>query len=77
MWGERLMKCFKTITDEDLVLNSITFNNPRHRLGAREIILNDDEKIAILYKEAKREYKLIGGGIEEDEDPVKEFKMRL
>ena len=68
------MKCFKTITDEDLGLNSVPFDNPRHRLAARGIILNDDGKIAILYKEAKREYKLIGGGIEEDEDPVKAFK---
>ena len=56
------MKCFKTITDEDLGLNSVPFDNPRHRLGARGIILNDDGKIAILYKEAKRECKLIGGG---------------
>ena len=68
------MKCFKKITDEDLDLEIIPFNNPRIRFGARGIILNNDGKIAILYKEAKREYKLIGGGMEEDEEPIKAFK---
>ena len=68
------MKCFKTITDDDLGLKSIAFDNPRHRFSARGIVLNEDGKIAILYKEAKHEYKLIGGGIEEEEDPIKAFK---
>ncbi len=68
------MKCLKTITDEDLGLNALSFNKPRHRFGARGIILNDYNQIAILYKEAKHEYKLIGGGILNGEDPIKAFK---
>ena len=68
------MICIKTITDEDFGLKSIKMNNPRIRYGARGIILNDENKIGILYKRFKNEYKLIGGGIEEDEDPKRAFR---
>lgn len=68
------MKCIKKLTDEDFGLTPIPFDNPRHRLGARGIIFNQDNKIAILNKSLKNEYKLVGGGIEEDEDPTKAFK---
>lgn len=69
------MKCIKKLTDEDFSLKPIPFDdNIRHRFGARGIIFNDEQKIAILYKKEKNEYKLIGGGIEENEDPIKAFK---
>ena len=64
------MICLKNITDEDLGMKPIKFENPRRRYGARGIIFNDEYKVAILYKENKNEYKLVGGGIEKDEDPV-------
>ncbi len=71
------MKCIKKLTDEDFELDIIPFNEPRHRFGARGIVFNDDNKIAILNKSLKNEYKLVGGGIEEDEDPTKAFKREV
>ena len=68
------MICIKKITDEDFGINSIPFINPRHRWGARGIVFNNENKIAILHKSLKNEYKLIGGGIDENEDPTKAFK---
>ena len=68
------MKCLKKITDEDLDLEAIPLNNPKHRLGARGIILNDKSKIAILYNNSTQEYKLVGCNIVDDEDPIKMFK---
>lgn len=62
------MECIGKIVDEDFDLKSVPFNNPRHRFGARGIIFNKDGKIAILNKCYKNEYKLIGGGIENNED---------
>lgn len=71
------MKCIKVITDEDFGLHSIAFDNPRHRYGARGIIFNKDNKIAILNKTKKNEYKLVGGGIEEDEEPAEAFQREV
>lgn len=71
------MICIKKITDEDFGLKSVPFDNPRHRLGARGIVFNDEGKIAILNKTLKNEYKLVGGGIDEDEDPTKAFKREV
>ena len=68
------MICIRKITDEDFGLESIPFVNPRCRLGARGIVFNNENKIAILHKNLKNEYKLIGGGIDENEDPTKAFK---
>lgn len=71
------MICIGKLTDEDFGLNIIPFNNPRCRYGARGIVFNQDNKIAILNKSLKNEYKLVGGGIEEDEDPTKAFKREV
>jgi len=71
------MKCIKTLTDEDFGITPIPFHNPRHRYGARGIVLNENNKIAILNKSLKNEYKLVGGGIKEDEDPTKAFKREV
>lgn len=71
------MKCIGKLTDEDFELKVIPFNNPRHRYGARGIVLNQDNKVAILNKTFKNEYKLVGGGIEEDENPVVAFKREV
>ncbi len=71
------MKCINKLTDEDFGLNIVPFDNPIHRFGARGIVFNQDNKIAILNKTLKNEYKLVGGGIEEDEDPTKAFQREV
>ena len=71
---EKIMKYIKKLTDEDFDLKVKEFNNPRYRRGARGVILNGKNEIAILNKANKNEYKLIGGGIEENEEPTKAFK---
>lgn len=63
----------KCLTDSDFGLESKEMSNYRHRFGARGIIVNDFGKIALLHKEKKNEYKLIGGGIEEGEEPELAF----
>lgn len=68
------MNCIKTLVDEDFGLNSVEFNNPRVRLGARGIIINEKGKIALFNKANKNEYKLPGGGIDEGENPEEAFK---
>lgn len=62
------------ITDQDFGLEPRAFEHPRQRRGARGIILNDKGEVAILNKANKNEYKLVGGGIEEGEDPETAFK---
>lgn len=46
---------------------------PIIRFGSRGIIINENDEIALFYKENKNEYKLPGGGIEKDEDPEAAF----
>lgn len=71
------MKCIKILTDLDFGLDVKNFDNPRMRRGARGIVFNDKKEIAILNKSNKHEYKLVGGGIEESEDPVVAFKREV
>ena len=63
------MNCIKILTDEDFGLICKPYTNSRIRMGARGIIINESGKIAILFKQKKQEYKLIGGGIEPQEEP--------
>ena len=65
------------ITDNDIGENYIEINNPKTRLGARGIVIRDDGKIAIFNKTNKNEYKLPGGGIENDETPEEAFKREV
>ncbi len=65
------------ITDEDIGEVSKDMNNPRLRLGARGIVIREDGKIAIFNKSNKNEYKLPGGGIEDDENPEEAFKREV
>ena len=71
------MKCIKTLTDEDFNLKEKEFNNPKLRYAARGIITNADGKIAVLNKQKLNEYKLVGGGLKENEDPTKAFKREV
>ena len=70
------MNYIKVITDEDFGIESNEFNDPRTRLGARGIVFNNN-KIAILHKQLKNEYKLVGGGIDENEDPEVAFRREV
>lgn len=65
------------ITDKDIGENYIGLKNPQIRLAARGIVIRDDGKIAIFNKSNKNEYKLPGGGMENDEDPEDAFKREV
>ncbi len=67
------MNIISVLVDEDFNLNSIPFNDPRIRYGARGIVKRQDGKIAIFNKSNKNEYKLPGGGIDDNEDPKEAF----
>lgn len=71
------MKCIKVIKDEDFGLISQRMDNPKVRYGARGIVFNNENKIAILNKQEKKEYKLVGGGIDETENPIEAFKREV
>lgn len=61
------------ITDNDFGLEFCDMKNPQLRKGARGIVIREDGKIAIFNKVNKHEYKLPGGGIEENEKPEDAF----
>lgn len=71
------MKNLKTITDNDFGVETLELNNPRVRIGARGLVFDKNKKIAILNKKNKNEYKLVGGGVEVDEDPKNAFKREV
>lgn len=65
------------ITDKDIGETSLEMTNPRLRLGARGIVIREDGKIAIFNKSNKNEYKLPGGGLENEETPEKAFQREV
>lgn len=65
------------ITDKDLNEKSVEISNPKLRYGARGIVIRNDGKIAVFNKSKKNEYKLPGGGIEENENPKEAFKREV
>lgn len=71
------MNVIVEITDEMFGLNSVEFNNPKIRYGARGILKREDGCIAVFNKKAKNEYKLPGGGIDEGETPEEAFKREI
>lgn len=68
----------KVIKDSDLGtgLKNKRMHNPQIRTAARGIIERDDGKIGLFHKANKNEYKLPGGGIE-NEDPETTFKREV
>lgn len=68
-YDEVFMDHFKIVTDYDTNTEPYELNNPELRIGARGLVFNSDNKIAILNKSKKNEYKLVGGGVENGEDP--------
>ncbi len=67
------MNLIYKLTDEDIGEKLVEMKNPRLRLGARGIVIRNDGKIAVFYKSNKNEYKLPGGGLEENEKPEEAF----
>lgn len=65
------------ITDKDIGEKYNEIDNPKIRFAARGIVIRDDGKIAIFYKSNKNEYKLPGGGMENDENPEEAFKREV
>ena len=62
------MELITKITDADVGEKVYELNNPTTRKAARTILINDSGEIALLHKTKKNEYKLIGGGIEKEEN---------
>ena len=63
------------VTDEDFGLEVMAHAEPpMKRFGARGIVLNDTNQIAVFFKMKKNEYKLPGGGIDQGEDAILAFK---
>ena len=66
------------ITDKDVGTEEWKLDNPRIRNASRGIVIREEDgKIAILNKTNKNEYKLVGGGIEGNEDPRVAFKREV
>ena len=61
------------ITDKDFEMEFCDMENPKSRKSARGIVIRKDGKIAIINKANKHEYKLPGGGVEENENPKDAF----
>ena len=65
------------LTDKDFGLEPVEMKDCKIRIASRGIVMRDDGKIAIQYKTNKKEYKLVGGGMEENEDPQTAFKREV
>ena len=65
------------LNDEDIGEKYFELKNPELRISARGIVIRDDGKIAIFNKVNKNEYKLPGGGIENNEKPEETFKREV
>ena len=63
----------KTITDLDFNIKPVEFNNLKIRYSARGIVINDERKIALLCKKNINLYKLVGGGLNDNETPIEGF----
>lgn len=71
------MKIIFKITDKDFGIEPQEMNNCRLRMAARGIVVREDGKIAIQNKSNKNEYKLVGGGMEDNEDPKIAFQREV
>lgn len=61
------MNLIAKITDEDIGEEIVSMNNPMHRKASRGIVLDDNDNMAVFYKKNKNQYKLPGGGLDENE----------
>ena len=68
------MNLIAKITDDVVGEKKCDIINPTNRYAVRTILINNNGEIALLHKTKKNEYKLIGGGIEENEDKEQALK---
>lgn len=61
------MELIAKITDEDIGEKMVEMNNPFHRKASRGIVLDSEDNMAVFYKKNKNQYKLPGGGLEDNE----------
>lgn len=71
------MNVIAKLTNEDFGLEPQKMENYHTRKASRGIVIGEDGKIAIQNKSNKNEYKLVGGGIEGNEDPSIAFKREV
>lgn len=71
------MKLIAKITDKDIGMDIVDYENPQIRRAARGIVLNENGEIALLHKKNKNEYKLPGGGMEGDETKEVAFQREI
>lgn len=71
------MSVIVKLTDEDFGIKPKEMKDYRLRVAARGIVMREDGKIAIQNKSNKNEFKLVGGGMEENEDPSIAFKREV
>ncbi len=65
-----------SLKDEDLGLQSTLIKNYSIRVASRGIVIKDN-RIAIFCKKEKNEYKLPGGGVEDNESLEEAFKREV
>ena len=65
------------ITDEDVGEKIYPMNNPDTRNAVRVILTNDYGQIALLNKQKKNEFKLIGGGVDDGETLIDALKREV
>lgn len=65
------------LTDNDIGMETKLVKEYKTRIAARGIIIRNDGMIGIQRKKNTKEYKLIGGGIEEGEEPNIAFKREV
>ena len=71
------MKCIIKIDDKDIGETLYKINEPKIRKAVRTILFNEKGEIAILHKKNKNEYKLVGGGIEENENMEEALRREI
>lgn len=71
------MKLLAKITDKEIDESIVAYENPSTRVASRGIVLNEKGEIAIFHKKNKNEYKLPGGGMEENESKEDTFKREI
>lgn len=71
------MNLIYKVEDADIGEEKMKMDNPKVRYASRGIVLNAKNEIALFYKEKMNEYKLPGGGIEENEKAIDAFKREV
>lgn len=62
------------VNDSDFGLEIKEMKDPKTRHGARGLVFDENNKIAVFNKQLKNEFKLPGGGIDDGEEPEEAFK---